>query len=43
METIVYKAGGWFSIGNLEASFMWKFSPLVSLASLPGVSLFTGD
>ena len=22
---------------------MWKFSPLVSLASLPGVSLFTGD
>ena len=22
---------------------MWKFSPLVGLASLPGVSLFTGD
>ena len=39
----IYKAGGWFSIENPEASLMWKFSPLVSLASLPGVSLFTGD
>ena len=39
----VYKAGGWFSIENPEASLMWKFSPLVSLASLPGVSLLTGD
>ena len=32
----IYKAGGWFSIENPEASLMWKFSPLVSLASLPG-------
>ena len=39
----IYKAVGWFSIGNSEPSLMWKFSPLVSLASLPGVSLFTGD
>ena len=39
----VYKAGGWFSIENLEASLMWKLSPLVGLASLPGVSLFTGN
>ena len=39
----IYKTGGWFSIENPEARLMWKFSPLVSLASLPGVSLFTGD
>ena len=39
----IYTAGGWFSIENLEASLMWEFSPLVSLVSLPGVSLFTGD
>ena len=39
----IYKAGGWFLIENLEASLMWKFPPLVSLASLPWVSLFTGD
>ena len=38
-----YKAGGWFSIENPEESLMWKFSPLVSLAQLPGVSLYKGD
>ena len=38
-----YKAGGWFTIENPEESLMWKFSPLVSLAKLPGVSLFKGD
>ena len=43
LARFVYKVGGRFSIENPEASLMWKFSPLVSLAGLPGVSLFTGD
>ena len=39
----VYKAEGWFSVGNPEASLMWKFSPLANLANFRGVSLFMGD
>ena len=36
LARFILKAGRWFSIENPEASLMWKFSPLVSLASLPG-------
>ena len=30
------RAGGWWSIENPESSFLWIFSPVASLAKLPG-------
>jgi hypothetical protein len=37
------RAGAWFSIENPERSYAWDFSPIKSLAELPGVLKFIGS
>jgi hypothetical protein len=38
-----HRAGGWFTIENPDASFLWKLGSMEQLLKLPSVELKVGD
>jgi len=42
LATYVHRAGGWWSLENLETSYMWEYLPVKALANLPGARFYKG-